>query len=54
MKGLEQDSASDRRRERRELGAVMAGRHGDAAAIRGSELAGYGSTAAWSRAVGDE
>jgi hypothetical protein len=54
MKGLERDSGSDRRRERHEVRAAMAGRQGGAAAIRDDELAGYGSTAAWSRAVGDE
>jgi hypothetical protein len=47
MKGLERDSGPDRRRERREVRAAMAGRHGDAAAIRDDELAGYGSEARW-------
>ncbi|MGN6258314.1 MAG: hypothetical protein ACTHN3_11285 [Solirubrobacterales bacterium] len=48
LKSRKRMSASDRRREARELSRAMAERGGDAAAVRPSELTGYGSSATWS------
>lgn len=49
LKSRRRMSAADRRREARELSRVMAERGGDAAAVRPSELTGYGSSATWSK-----
>ncbi len=49
MKKLKKTSRSDRRREMRELRTEMAERRGDSARVRSDELAGYGSSASWSR-----
>lgn len=49
LKGSGRMSAADRRREAHELSHKVAGRGGDAAAVRSSELAGYGSSATWSQ-----
>jgi hypothetical protein len=45
--GRKRSSPADRKRERREVSRAMAARHGDAAAVRDSELRGWGSHAAW-------
>lgn len=47
LKGRGRMSRTDRRRETRELSRQMAERGGDAAAVRSSEVTGYGSTATW-------
>ncbi len=47
MLGRKRSSAADRRRERAQVSRDMAMRHGDDAAVRSSELRGYGSHAAW-------
>jgi hypothetical protein len=47
LKSRRRMSPSERRREARELSREMAERSGDAAAVRSSELAGYGSSATW-------
>ena len=47
LKGRKPMSRTDRSRESRELSRQMAGRRGDAAAVRPSELTGYGSSATW-------
>lgn len=49
LKGRKRMSAADRRREARELSRAMAGRGGDAGAVRSFELTGYGSSATWSK-----
>jgi hypothetical protein len=49
LKGSGRMSPADRRREAHELSHQMAERGGDAAAVRSSELTGYGSSATWSQ-----
>jgi hypothetical protein len=48
LKSRKRMSASDRRREARELSRQMAERGGDAAAVKPFEVSGYGSSATWS------
>jgi hypothetical protein len=52
IKRLQRTTATpraDRRREDREVRNAVATAHGDAAAVRASEISGYGSTATWAR-----
>jgi hypothetical protein len=46
LKGRRRSSAAERRVERLEVSREMAAR-GDAASVRDSEIAGYGSSARW-------
>lgn len=46
LKGRRRSSVTERRVERLEVSRAMAGR-GDAAAVRDSEIVGYGSSARW-------
>jgi hypothetical protein len=50
LKGRKRMSPTERRREARELSREMAECRGDAAAVRSSEIVGYGSDATWRRA----
>ena len=47
LKGRKRLSRSERRHEARELSREMAERSGDAAAVRRSEIGGYGASASW-------
>lgn len=49
LKRRKRMSPADRRREAHELCRHVAGRGGDAAAVRSAELTGYGSSATWSQ-----
>jgi hypothetical protein len=47
LKGRRRSPRADRRREVAEVRRAVASRGGDAAAVRSSELRGYGSSAGW-------
>ncbi len=47
LKGRARSPRDERRRERSELSRELAARTGDAAAVRPSEIEGYGSSATW-------
>jgi hypothetical protein len=47
LKGRRRMSATERRREARELSREMAERRGDAAATSARDVTGYGSSATW-------
>jgi hypothetical protein len=49
LKSRRRTSASDLRRERRQISDDMATRRGDDARVRDSEVTGYGSSATWNR-----